>query len=55
MTKTFSIDSILSNECLGSFFLQQDGASCCPLISGKFSFNLENYDYKVFNLKTEKY
>ena len=51
IVKSFKINSISNNICYGDFDLMQNGASCCPEISGNFKYNINENSFSVFNLK----
>ena len=51
ITKSFKINRISDNTCYGDFELMQDGASCCPEISGNFQYNINQNTFSVFNVK----
>lgn len=55
IVKSFEINRISNNICYGNFDLMQDGASCCPKISGNFKYNINENSFFVFNLKYNKY
>ena len=52
--KTFKINQISDNICYGKFYLLQNGALCCPELSGSFEYNINENSFSVFNLKKEK-
>ncbi len=47
VTHKFIIDKVINGDFYGTFLLLQDGANCCPEISGNFIFNSSSYDFKV--------
>ena len=55
IAKSFKINRISDNICYGDFDLMQDGASCCPEISGNFEYNINENSFSVFNLKNNSY
>lgn len=55
IVKSFKIIRINNNICYGEFDLSQDGASCCPAISGNFQFNINANTFNVYNLKNNEY
>lgn len=55
VTKGLIINKIINNKCYGKFELSQDGASCCPKVSGEFLFDLKNDMLEVYNVKNEEY
>ncbi|MCB0516313.1 MAG: HupE/UreJ family protein [Chitinophagales bacterium] len=55
IVQSFKINQISNNICYGDFDLMQDGASCCPEISGNFEYNINENSFSVFNLKNNKY
>lgn len=55
LVKSFKINRISNNICYGDFDLMQDGASCCPEISGNFEYNINENVFSVFNLKNNNY
>lgn len=55
VTKNLTINRVVDDLCYGKFSLLQDGSSCCPQISGNFTFNLDTNAFEVSNVKTEKY
>lgn len=51
IAKTFKIVEIKNTICLGEFDLKQDGATCCPELSGEFKYNIQQDKFEVLHLK----
>lgn len=51
ITKSFKIKRISGTNCFGEFSLMQNGASCCPEISGNFKYDINKNSFTVFNIK----
>ena len=53
IVKSFKIDRVSDGVCYGDFNLMQDGPSCCPEISGEFSYDIRNNEFSTYNIKKE--